>query len=169
MVDAAGPGGDAGESVVVVTHVRPLVDSEIEEGAAECLTVTGSAAEVSSGARVLEAATAPAPRHAAPHRAACPTAAPPAAAALAAARARALISPPISNFPPPPLARPPSPRAQVGHGAHRFTYDRVFGGDAGDDPAALYGLCVAPLVDGLFKGYNATVFAYGQARGGRCT
>jgi kinesin family protein 4/21/27 len=72
----------------------------------------------------------------------------------------------MSDLVPPPLTRPPPPRTQVGHGAHRFTYDRVFGGDAGDDPAALYGLCVAPLVDGLFKGYNATVFAYGQVRGG---
>jgi hypothetical protein len=26
----------------------------------------------------------------------------------------------------------------------------------------LYSRCVAPLVDGLFRGYNATVFAYGQ-------
>jgi hypothetical protein len=24
--------------------------------------------------------------------------------------------------------------------------------------------CVAPLVDGLFQGYNATVLAYGQVR-----
>jgi hypothetical protein len=67
MVDAAGAGGDAGESVVVVTHVRPLVDSEIEEGAAECLTVTGSAAEVrSGGAQGGGDGAAPAPHRAAP-------------------------------------------------------------------------------------------------------
>lgn len=31
----------------------------------------------------------------------------------------------------------------------------------------LYPKCVAPLVDGLFKGYNATVFAYGQTGSGK--
>jgi hypothetical protein len=46
---------------------------------------------------------------------------------------------------------------QVGNGPHRFTYDHVFGGDFGQEPETLYGRCVAPLVDGLFKGYNATV------------
>ena len=50
---------------------------------------------------------------------------------------------------------------QVGCGAHMFTYDHVFG--AGGEPTGtLFERCVAPLVDGLFKGYNATVFAYGQ-------
>jgi hypothetical protein len=28
--------------------------------------------------------------------------------------------------------------------------------------------CVAPLVDGLFQGYNATVLAYGQVRHCHC-
>lgn len=45
---------------------------------------------------------------------------------------------------------------QVGQGQHRFTYDHVFG-EGGEDPSRLYGTCVLPLVDGLFKGYNATV------------
>lgn len=31
----------------------------------------------------------------------------------------------------------------------------------------LYGACVAPLVEGLFSGYNATVFAYGQTGSGK--
>ena len=46
-------------------------------------------------------------------------------------------------------------------GQHNFTYDHVFGGNAGAPPGILYVQCVQPLVEGLFKGYNATVFAYG--------
>ncbi|KAK2080230.1 hypothetical protein QBZ16_000083 [Prototheca wickerhamii] len=56
---------------------------------------------------------------------------------------------------------------QVGHGSHRFSFDHVFGGDAGRPSWELYGLCVAPLVAGLFQGYNATVFAYGQTGSGK--
>ncbi|KAI8464754.1 MAG: hypothetical protein J3K34DRAFT_525930 [Monoraphidium minutum] len=48
-----------------------------------------------------------------------------------------------------------------------FTYDHVFGGDCGEDLPHLYPKCVAPLLDGLFKGYNATVFAYGQTGSGK--
>ena len=55
---------------------------------------------------------------------------------------------------------------QVFTGHHEFTYDHVFGGESGAEPDLLYSRCVAPLVDGLFKGYNATVFAYGQTGGG---
>lgn len=50
-------------------------------------------------------------------------------------------------------------------GANSFTYDHVFGGQ-GDPEESLYSNCVEPLVDGLFKGYNATVFAYGQTGSG---
>lgn len=32
--------------------------------------------------------------------------------------------------------------------------------------SCLYTSCVLPLVEGLFKGYNATVFAYGQTGSG---
>lgn len=42
-----------------------------------------------------------------------------------------------------------------------FTYDNVYG-SAGSPCYALYDDCVAPLVDALFQGYNATVLAYGQ-------
>ena len=58
--------------------------------------------------------------------------------------------------------------AQVGHGQHLFTYDHVFGASAGAEPLDnLYERCVAPLLDGLFRGYNATVFAYGQTGSGK--
>ena len=50
---------------------------------------------------------------------------------------------------------------QVSAGPHTFTYDHVFGGGNGADPTTLYDECVQPLVEGLFSGYNATVFAYG--------
>ncbi|KAL4427717.1 hypothetical protein ABPG75_001806 [Micractinium tetrahymenae] len=55
---------------------------------------------------------------------------------------------------------------QVGCGAHMFTYDHVFG-SRGEPTGALFERVVAPLVDGLFKGYNATVFAYGQTGSGK--
>lgn len=60
-----------------------------------------------------------------------------------------------------------TPFPQVGNGPHRFTYDHVFGGDFGGDPELLYDTTVSPLVEGLFKGYNATVFAYGQTGSGK--
>lgn len=37
-------------------------------------------------------------------------------------------------------------------------------GSAGSPSYALYDDCVAPLVDALFQGYNATVLAYGQVK-----
>ncbi|EFN59675.1 hypothetical protein CHLNCDRAFT_15412, partial [Chlorella variabilis] len=47
-----------------------------------------------------------------------------------------------------------------------FTFDHVFG-EGAEAAHSLYGKCVAPLVEGLFKGYNATVFAYGQTGSGK--
>ncbi|GLI69654.1 hypothetical protein VaNZ11_014325 [Volvox africanus] len=55
---------------------------------------------------------------------------------------------------------------QVSTGQHTFTYDHVFG-EGGTAPDQLYARCIAPLVDGLVKGYNATVFAYGQTGSGK--
>jgi hypothetical protein len=50
---------------------------------------------------------------------------------------------------------------QVQIGSHSFTFDHVYG-STGKPSAAMFDECVAPLVDGLFQGYNATVLAYGQ-------
>ena len=61
------------------------------------------------------------------------------------------------QVPTPPGAPPVAAAIQVGHGPHSFTYDAVFGPPCGDDPDQLYPKCVAPLVAGLFRGYNATV------------
>lgn len=52
---------------------------------------------------------------------------------------------------------------QVQIGAHSFTFDHVYG-NGGSPSANMFEECVAPLVDGLFQGYNATVLAYGQVR-----
>lgn len=52
---------------------------------------------------------------------------------------------------------------QVQIGSHSFTFDHVYG-STGTPSAAMFDECVAPLVDGLFQGYNATVLAYGQVR-----
>jgi hypothetical protein len=53
-------------------------------------------------------------------------------------------------------------------GTQAWTYDHVYGGDCGDSLEGLYPQCVAPLLGGLFKGYNATVFAYGTATRACC-
>ncbi|KAK3007347.1 hypothetical protein RJ639_016831, partial [Escallonia herrerae] len=51
-------------------------------------------------------------------------------------------------------------------GTHSFTFDHVYGSIA--SPAStMFEECVAPLVDGLFQGYNATVLAYGQTGSGK--
>ncbi|OMO50768.1 hypothetical protein CCACVL1_30271 [Corchorus capsularis] len=59
---------------------------------------------------------------------------------------------------------PGEPQVQIG--SHSFTYDFVYGG-AGSTSSAIYDDCVAPLVDALFHGYNATVLAYGQTGSGK--
>lgn len=46
-------------------------------------------------------------------------------------------------------------------GTHSFTFDHVYG-STGSPSSGMFEECVAPLVDGLFQGYNATVLAYGQ-------
>ncbi|XP_033098919.1 chromosome-associated kinesin KIF4-like [Anneissia japonica] len=46
-----------------------------------------------------------------------------------------------------------------------FTYDFVFSKDT--EQEVVYTKAVKPLVDGIFKGYNATVLAYGQTGSGK--
>ena len=50
---------------------------------------------------------------------------------------------------------------QVQIGTHSFTFDHVYG-NGGSPSSFMFQECVAPLVEGLFQGYNATVLAYGQ-------
>ncbi|KAJ0984358.1 hypothetical protein J5N97_002714 [Dioscorea zingiberensis] len=57
-----------------------------------------------------------------------------------------------------------TPQVQIG--SHSFTFDHVYG-STGSPSSAMFGECVAPLVDGLFQGYNATVLAYGQTGSGK--
>ncbi|CAN1323914.1 Kinesin-like protein KIN-4A [Linum perenne] len=59
---------------------------------------------------------------------------------------------------------PPKPQVQIG--THSFTFDHVYG-STGSPSSAMFDECVAPLVDGLFQGYNATVLAYGQTGSGK--
>ena len=47
-------------------------------------------------------------------------------------------------------------------GTQTFAFEHVFGPAA--DQLDVFSACGAPLVEQLFDGYNATVFAYGQAR-----
>jgi kinesin family protein 4/21/27 len=54
---------------------------------------------------------------------------------------------------------PVTPQVQMG--THPFTFDHVYGSN-GSPSSLMFEECVAPLVDGLFHGYNATVLAYGQ-------
>ncbi|RZC93324.1 hypothetical protein C5167_026081 [Papaver somniferum] len=57
---------------------------------------------------------------------------------------------------------------QVKTGTSSFTFDYVYGNKASTSSlSSIYGDCVAPLVDALFDGYNATVLAYGQTGSGK--
>ncbi|OIS97045.1 kinesin-like protein kin-4a [Nicotiana attenuata] len=59
---------------------------------------------------------------------------------------------------------PGKPQVQIG--SHSFTFDHVYG-SSGSPSVTMFEECVAPLVDGLFQGYNATVLAYGQTGSGK--
>ncbi|CAE6075701.1 unnamed protein product [Arabidopsis arenosa] len=59
---------------------------------------------------------------------------------------------------------PVTPQVQMG--THSFTFDHVYGSN-GSPSSLMFEECVAPLVDGLFHGYNATVLAYGQTGSGK--
>ncbi|KAF8105696.1 hypothetical protein N665_0157s0260 [Sinapis alba] len=59
-----------------------------------------------------------------------------------------------------------SGKPQVQIGSHSFTFDHVYG-SSGSPSTEMYQECAAPLVDGLFQGYNATVLAYGQTGSGK--
>ncbi|KAK1323120.1 Kinesin-like protein FLA10 [Acorus calamus] len=59
---------------------------------------------------------------------------------------------------------PGKPQVQIG--THSFTFDHVYG-SSGSPSSAMFEECAAPLVDGLFQGYNATVLAYGQTGSGK--
>ncbi|KAJ8762575.1 hypothetical protein K2173_008014 [Erythroxylum novogranatense] len=59
---------------------------------------------------------------------------------------------------------PGEPQVQIG--SHSFTYDYVYG-STGSPSSSIFDDCVAPLVDALFHGYNATVLAYGQTGSGK--
>ncbi|KAK1363794.1 kinesin-like protein KIN-4A [Heracleum sosnowskyi] len=59
---------------------------------------------------------------------------------------------------------PGKPQVQIG--THSFTFDYIYG-EKGSPPASMFRDCVAPLVDGLFQGYNGTVLAYGQTGSGK--
>ncbi|XP_021759534.1 kinesin-like protein KIN-4A [Chenopodium quinoa] len=57
-------------------------------------------------------------------------------------------------------------KPQVQIGTHSFTFDHVYGSSASPS-SSMFEECAAPLVDGLFQGYNATVLAYGQTGSGK--
>ncbi|XP_008795899.1 kinesin-like protein KIN-4A isoform X1 [Phoenix dactylifera] len=59
---------------------------------------------------------------------------------------------------------PGKPQVQIG--THSFTFDHVYG-STGSPSSVMFEECIAPLVDGLFQGYNATVLAYGQTGSGK--
>lgn len=60
-----------------------------------------------------------------------------------------------------------SPQVMVqGNTPRTFPFDKVYG-SGGAPSAELFGECVAPLVEGLFEGYNGTVLAYGQTGAGK--
>ena len=44
-------------------------------------------------------------------------------------------------------------------GNHKFTFDRIFGSEAGQ--VDVFKEVAVPACDGVFNGYNGTIFAYG--------
>lgn len=57
-------------------------------------------------------------------------------------------------------------RVNYAQRSDRFSFDYVFG--EGSVPShQVYSQCVHPLVEGIFLGYHATVFAYGQTGAGK--
>ncbi|KAG6784349.1 hypothetical protein POTOM_010040 [Populus tomentosa] len=59
---------------------------------------------------------------------------------------------------------PGEPQVQIG--SHSFTYDYVYKSTASPS-SDIFNDCVAPLVEALLNGYNATVLAYGQTGSGK--
>ncbi|KAH7443972.1 hypothetical protein KP509_02G058600 [Ceratopteris richardii] len=59
---------------------------------------------------------------------------------------------------------PGEPQVQLG--SNVFTFDHVYGSTCSSSNS-IFDECVAPLIDGLFQGYNATVLAYGQTGSGK--
>ncbi|KAJ6391415.1 hypothetical protein OIU77_025401 [Salix suchowensis] len=59
---------------------------------------------------------------------------------------------------------PGEPQVQIG--SHSFTYDYVYASTASPS-SEIFNDCVAPLVEALLNGYNATVLAYGQTGSGK--
>ena len=60
---------------------------------------------------------------------------------------------------------PGHPQVVVGASEKAFTYDHVF--EASSKQEDLYTKAVVPLLEGFFKGLNATVLAYGQTGSGK--
>ena len=56
------------------------------------------------------------------------------------------------------------PKVQIG--SHLFTFVQVYV-NTGSPSSTILEECIAPLVDGLFHGYNAMVLAYGQTGFGK--
>jgi kinesin family member 5 len=50
-------------------------------------------------------------------------------------------------------------------GTYRFTFDRIFGPDS--EQKDVFDYIGRPVVDSIFKGYNGTIFAYGQTSSGK--
>jgi hypothetical protein len=131
--------GGSDESVVVCVHVRPLIEKELIDGCRVCMSVVPDEPQASAS----EAGSQPCRAKPSNH---CFV---PFYVTLALINTMYLDR-----------------SLQILSGPHCFTYDNVFG-EGGEDPGSIFDRCVAPLVDGLFRGYNATVFAYGQTGSGK--
>jgi hypothetical protein len=116
------------ESVCVAVNIRPLIEPELIEGCKPALLVTPGEPQVgrSTGGHACDVPVA----------------------GWRSLGERVCSAPRI------PGLEWGSWRMQVFAGSHGpYTFDHIFG--EGAEPAsALYDCCVAPLVDGLFKGYN---------------
>ncbi len=134
----------------VAVHIRPLIGSELENGCQEILSATPGTSQASI--HMSQPSNFPAPGYCLLGRFA-QSAAPGDASNLGRQCVNRLLC--FLCY------------LQIAIGANCFNYDFAFGSPGGAPPATLYQQCVQPLVEGLFKGYNATVFAYGQTGSGK--
>lgn len=59
-----------------------------------------------------------------------------------------------------------NPKADEGEAVKAFTFDQVY--DWTSSQMEIFDITAKPIIDSAMEGYNGTIFAYGQVRGGSC-
>ncbi|KAJ6344737.1 hypothetical protein OIU76_006291 [Salix suchowensis] len=138
----ASPATNGGEDccVKVAVHIRPLIADERAQGCKDCVTVVSGKPQKVCLAFLVSCNSDARPGH-----------------SFSIARGKILTDPETFRT---------ENRKRTLYSTHSFTFDHVYG-SSGTPSSAMFEDCIAPLVDGLFQGYNATVLAYGQTGSGK--